>query len=98
PSTYTLSLHDALPISSAPTSHRLTGPTESNTQLRCGPVESSRRGMGGRGYDSPDGSRLRICARSAAILARRLMMRARPGAVLARSEEHTSELQSRGHL
>src|SRR5439155_23898557 len=65
---YTLSLHDALPISSA--GHLLTREAAFSPSRRKGDtVNGSRRGKGlsSIGYDI-------------------------------RSEEHTSELQSRGHL
>src|SRR3712207_7435337 len=72
---YTLSLHDALPISGAVARQRGAG------------VVHERRRFEERGLSQTqvDGSRLRLL-----LLA--------PGAAVARSEEHTSELQSRQYL
>src|SRR2546422_4418423 len=69
---YTLSLHDALPISSARTS--------SATTANPSPCSSAR------------------AASIAALSASRWVWRAMRAIVCARSEEHTSELQSRLHL
>src|SRR2546422_2756272 len=68
---YTLSLHDALPISAA-----------GNRLLRPSRAEALARGV--------DPAERRLCRRPSAGLHRRSLRR--------RSEEHTSELQSRLHL
>src|SRR5207253_11047309 len=67
PEIYTLSLHDALPISSA-TTRAFPSPTGTSP---CGAIPSV----------------------SKSLSSSRPLLRTRP-----RSEEHTSELQSRGHL
>src|SRR5215510_15667832 len=63
---YTLSLHDALPISTS-------GPTKPSSHTRSSRISSPARAS--------------ICCRTAAAWCS-----------CSRSEEHTSELQSRGHL
>src|SRR5439155_22269200 len=76
PDIYTLSLHDALPISlPAGSGAPLARPTTGQPQERDPPLV-------------PCGNR-----RGATVGAQRLASRRFP-----RSEEHTSELQSRGHL
>src|SRR5439155_25945219 len=69
---YTLSLHDALPISPSPRLRRLAPPVP--VRPPCGHARASRR--------------RRPSLRPAAV----------PDRSEGRSEEHTSELQSRGHL
>src|SRR5439155_27330892 len=79
PEIYTLSLHDALPIS----------PTRARSSRRS--TGSSRPGSGPR--TSPAG-----CSGSPARAAPTASGATSPGSSRRRSEEHTSELQSRGHL
>src|SRR5207253_9998090 len=78
PALYTLSLHDALPISPGGPLRRAPLRTASRARRCCGSRTSGRSGRARR----PDRSSRRASWR-------------RPGT---RSEEHTSELQSRGHL
>src|SRR5439155_20295342 len=80
---YTLSLHDALPISCS-----------------GGPRSGAVRGGGGpHRLRCPDGLRAQLRRRGrAAALESRSQDRGRSPAHCGRSEEHTSELQSRGHL
>src|SRR5207253_10513590 len=79
---YTLSLHDALPIWPALLRRRSTSPASAAAAARAG--RSRMSSSSGRTLSSPSS------ATSASSRSRR-----RP---VARSEEHTSELQSRGHL
>src|SRR5207253_6741429 len=85
---YTLSLHDALPI--LPGDDPLPGGAGANRQLPCrsGVVRSVRAEQPVRGSQQT--------LRGDDVLETRLGLRGhrRRG----RSEEHTSELQSRGHL
>src|SRR5437660_85098 len=89
----TLSLHDALPICARGDRDQGAEPN----RLR-GPREHRRAGGGGSGRSlprsQPQGPRREDPSERAALAARRAVRRARA----ARSEEHTSELQSRGHL
>src|SRR5439155_24620365 len=82
-----LSLHDALPIS--PDSSSLRNNTSSISSLTC---STSCRAWSTSSLTSSPGS---------AAVSRRASRRAsgvRNSCETARSEEHTSELQSRGHL
>src|SRR5207253_7629308 len=89
PERYTLSLHDALPISGGdgPRDHDLIAPHRvlGHFRARCrGELQERRAGVGGEA----DG-----------IHPPREVLRDEPHPRPApRSEEHTSELQSRGHL
>src|SRR5439155_22498046 len=85
PAIYSLSLHDALPISSAAPTRRegrsrvsSTGPFRASRSRRPSSTSTSARCRGS--------SRDRSCRPSSRRTTR------------VRSEEHTSELQSRGHL
>src|SRR5439155_25165616 len=80
PSTYTLSLHDALPI------WRRSAGQEARALLGAGGGRPRRSGRPRRRGAHARGRRRGVHPRGAAV---------RSGA---RSEEHTSELQSRGHL
>src|SRR5207253_7450742 len=82
---YTLSLHDALPISrcwSAPTPTATGSPAPACASPTCT----------ARGWRRRTASSLASCARPGTARASRC------AATGPRSEEHTSELQSRGHL
>src|SRR5207253_10255699 len=93
PSTYpppthisTLSLHDALPISvTLPASNRGSGRTKS----------AARISVGAAAVQTSLNARMRALLRDAGvpITVRQLLILS-----AGRSEEHTSELQSRGHL
>src|SRR5687768_18351381 len=84
PQLYTLSLHDALPISRASISGRVSG------SLRRSGSRGSTRPFSSAGWHR----------RSTAMpaRARKGPCRAATSAAAERSEEHTSELQSRLHL
>src|SRR5207253_9438284 len=91
PGLYTLSLHDALPIWASTPSPPAPGCPQCSTD--AGPPRGGRGGMrrrpplgGRRGAPTPPSSRSAPCWASRS-----------PGGPR-RSEEHTSELQSRGHL
>src|SRR3712207_7939064 len=80
---YTLSLHDALPISAL-----RVGAGRRGVRGRPRPRRARARGVVG-GYVAAVGRHLR---------GQRLARRDRPGPGCRRSEEHTSELQSRQYL
>src|SRR5207253_4105270 len=94
--TYTLSLHAALPIwhgrprrperCGDPLGRRPAGPTRANRRLPCGAATVA---------PSRDGAPL---PPATAPRAARTGLRAVQSVRSRRSEEHTSELQSRGHL
>src|SRR5207253_7353320 len=88
PALYTLSLHDALPISK----HRKPSAADFSRWGMLGPCSVSP--MPQRSPPSWRGSHVTIsrCARS------RNSFESRASTLRNRSEEHTSELQSRGHL
>src|SRR5207253_10239126 len=87
---YTLSLHDALPILSG-----ITSPGN-NTKLRTGIMMSASAGSSGMvcaaAVAEPAPASAAALASFMSILLYMAVYRA------PRSEEHTSELQSRGHL
>src|SRR5439155_22126797 len=83
---YTLSLHDALPISHRRESER---PAAAHAGERRRDPGGARRGVAAVRGGARAGRRGRARAPRAAGPA---------GAAAGRSEEHTSELQSRGHL
>src|SRR5690625_6322846 len=72
---YTLSLHDALPISAADLVDQITAAARRLDRFDLGEEDASLRSILSWSYRSLT-----------------------PQAQLVRSEEHTSELQSRGHL
>src|SRR5439155_26986557 len=76
----TLSLHDALPISTRRSSWAVAWPTSDPTRASARGTTSSRRRTSRTALSSSWRRRSRSSPRST------------------RSEEHTSELQSRGHL
>src|SRR5207253_10475559 len=92
PAPHTLSLHDALPISppcpasvtapSEPATTRSTTPSLLTSPAAIADARSSKATF------APD-------TKVDAALSRKIVQPASPGS---RSEEHTSELQSRGHL
>src|SRR5439155_20232503 len=92
PDIYTLSLHDALPISSARAIAE-----ELSRELKVAIIPVNRPGAGGAlGTDlvvkaKPDGYTI-ILTNNASLVFRSILDSK------TRSEEHTSELQSRGHL
>src|SRR5207253_10516284 len=93
PATYTLSLHDALPIYSC---------RSSGTPASCAARYSSKA-LARRGSSEACGSlgRRPAVARTLASFSTRWLMgllAVNDASARARSEEHTSELQSRGHL
>src|SRR5207253_9979970 len=98
PSTYTLSLHDALPILSSLFTRVLAGtrPIDSNRRWPSGESTKSAKstaafGCGAlRATPMPCGRAATGCTGTKSIGA--------PLRLSERSEEHTSELQSRGHL
>src|SRR5690606_41896009 len=94
PDTYTLSLHDALPISRAPRGRRQRGRRAYGAELR--------RGTGSVRLlpPAPGAGRVRPADRPAADELRSAGAAAQSGcrADADRSEEHTSELQSRENL
>src|SRR5439155_26142696 len=83
--TYTLSLHDALPISA----HGPQFPGHVPADV-LGPTEPRHR--------SPDLVRPQFRPRTVRERLPRRRTDQRQGGLMVRSEEHTSELQSRGHL
>src|SRR5439155_22532615 len=90
---YTLSLHDALPISTNHSAYRdLANRTHTSDRSHCLPVApSSHDGRHRAGGDNvPHLWMPPLRDRSSPQLG--------PPRVHVRSEEHTSELQSRGHL
>src|SRR5207244_12226116 len=80
PQIYTLSLHDAIPIS--------LGPSARRAEAAQRPARHRRRARRAAPFASPSESSRRT---------REWRHRA-PGSSVARSEEHTSELQSPDHL
>src|SRR5207253_10240373 len=87
---YTLSLHDALPISIGRKTRR---------RVACCAIRQLRLGAGGEVIQKK--MRQTIAVRNvddAAAVGRPVELRLGGGAAGDRSEEHTSELQSRGHL
>src|SRR5206468_10179961 len=93
---YTLSLHDALPISlTRRSSQRLRAACESGR--RSGPafIERGQKSDLSVASSYSDAARRRTSPPSSAAIARPSRKSTRLGAIAARSEEHTSELQSR---
>src|SRR5207253_8296286 len=92
-----LSLHDALPISRDLAELSESDRAESAAAQRAAPPQA-RRGPFVRSEDLLERSRHTAPGRAARSI-RRFAVRRRPGDDAGgRSEEHTSELQSRGHL
>src|SRR5207253_7011759 len=92
--TYTLSLHDALPISHA------TRTPSHPAQWSASPLDSSALWLSARSRP-PSRCQPRAacpCASGRGGAHVCLVYRHPPGRKRVRSEEHTSELQSRGHL
>src|SRR5947208_3564100 len=87
---YTLSLHDALPISS----RQRTPPRPGDGRADDGDLRPAAGALGRRQSDR----RGRICHDRGALRGSRAGADDGGGVALARSEEHTSELQSPDHL
>src|SRR5690606_41658517 len=87
PATYTLSLHDALPISDTPSAISATGRATSRKRASC-PKNAPILTVGSTIWVGSTCTVSSLVTSTAPI----------PGGPCARSEEHTSELQSRENL
>src|SRR5207253_11308064 len=91
------SLHDALPISGGFLSAQTPSPPPTSKIPPKIPVRDFFRNPVSRGYDlSPDGKSISFLQPWESRL--NIFVRPVNGGEARRSEEHTSELQSRGHL